>query len=489
MTYPEYIDSLAQEGVTEASVARMMTAARLHIEGRDPRRTVDLELLEAQAAVLMGTESFKQLMRNPDTRRLALEKNTTQLIGSLASIENTRRGEELRTYERPANAIEEDINFLDEVTIALQKPAEDGGPSIADREKKNSAFKKMMDALSDVKDEASMGLGVSADKAKKLTDAARDYNDSNMRVPGGERKAVGFGEAMCVLQRFMPRDKFEDYCRDINQAHPEYPVKAGNYTREWLRGERVAANELSLKNIAGMDRKNPTAEDYATQLAIYNLSAGKKTNLVSASDLERERLKLLQPGSAMNRALQDDDRRQEYEKLMSENKFQTLAKTLDQDSTTHALRIAQGLLNRLAERVDRRRSRKSTAIEYLANVLAVNAFSREVSSSDDVSNGAFRKRAEEIRQDPAFQRLAQRYEADPNFRERVNDDLQTDKTGGMLALEYNREKRPDLARQAQDGPRRRTSMEPQMQQRGDAFKEPQLQENMLRRDGPVLQGP
>ena len=83
----------------------------------------------------------------------------------------------------------------------------------------------------------------------------------------------------------------------------------------------------------------------------------------------------------------------------------------------------------------------------------IRQLAHEISTKMDpglrTSNQGFAAGAEQIRKDPAFGQLVDKYMTDEVFRNRMNKDLQLDKTGGMLALEYHKMKAPAKQAEAQ----------------------------------------
>ena len=142
-----------------------------------------------------------------------------------------------------------------------------------------------------------------------------------------------------------------------------------------------------------------------------------------------------------------------------------MEKELRERSRKKVIRTAQGEINRSIRRLtgDAPLNRHFTE-QYLANILAAEQLAVNARGDENITNGAFRERAEELQKDPAFRRLAQRYMDNPLFRENMNKGLLRDRSALTLANAYQLEKEPQRARRDREPP------EPQAQER-----EPELQ--------------
>ena len=98
--------------------------------------------------------------------------------------------------------------------------------------------------------------------------------------------------------------------------------------------------------------------------------------------------------------------------------------------------------------------------------MALHQFSLSASLGDKLTNKSFTERAELIRQDPVFKRMADRYAGDPEYRRHINNKLREDGTGISLAEEYGRVQR-SLRRnkqpEAQNEQNRQPEQQPQQQ--------------------------
>ena len=451
LTYREYIDQLSQEeDLGEEEVAALIAATKLLSEAKNPLARVDVKKLNKQARMIQNNPSFEKMMEDPQTVEDAKERKGTELAQKLGQLEEQRRAEILARYKRPLEVRKEDEIFLQGAIDALEVMPTKGGKTLAKREKKNKAFKKMLAALKEAKADAAMGTGLSPEEAKKLTDAVREYNDAGGEIPGGPKKSKAFNEAMCILNRFAPKEEFVQYCEDINQEHPNLNIDPATFTPARMRGEVTTARDLRDTFIKSINLKKPKAEDYAKLAALYSLSRGDDNAMISGAEVEQESQELLAPGSAFRRLMKDEETREVIDGLLKRKNWDQVSAKIMAESTAHALKTAQRHLNRSVDALTRNRNVRYFDDEHLANILAINATSRNANPKQKINNLGFQERADRIRKDPAFRRLADRYASDPRFRERVNNDLKNDRTGGMLALEYQRIKNPALGRQRQN---------------------------------------
>ena len=67
---------------------------------------------------------------------------------------------------------------------------------------------------------------------------------------------------------------------------------------------------------------------------------------------------------------------------------------------------------------------------------------------EGITNDAFRARAERLRADPSFQRLADRYSDDPDFRREVNSGLSVGGKADALNEAYQSFRAPEKERVA-----------------------------------------
>ena len=216
-------------------------------------------------------------------------------------------------------------------------------------------------------------------------------------------------------------------------------------------------------------RDSFTLDVAAESIAIRQLSGGDPNRLISPEALNKEKSKLKQPGTAFMKVMQDDKAREDLRHLADmgevaevvqdldkgidrekERRYEEARKRLEDvrnQARKKVVRSAQGEINRSIRRLtgDTPLNRHFTE-QHLANILASEQLAMSAKGNEQITNGAFRERAEQLRQDPAFRRLAERYMDDAAFRENMNRGLLADRSAQTLAAQYEQERQPLRAR-------------------------------------------
>ena len=194
--------------------------------------------------------------------------------------------------------------------------------------------------------------------------------------------------------------------------------------------------------------KTFSLEGCAEAAAIRKLSGGNPRRVIRQEELDAETKRLCTPGSAFVRAMQDEKTREEYSHLASAGKAEELGSDLLNAARRHSVRTAQWQVNRSIRELTSGPVNAYVAAENLSNILAARQLAARGDAGELLVNGAFRARAEQLREDPAFQRLARRYSEDPAFRRQMNRELEKDGDATRLQAEYRRE-RGEPAQEAQ----------------------------------------
>lgn len=247
-----------------------------------------------------------------------------------------------------------------------------------------------------------------------------------------------------------PRSKSKELMAYLvdRQAHPKRSLEAESFNSDRMNGKVFTAEEL--KNQAKNRLRVRFTEDSCAQLmAVRNLSKGKNGAMITPEALEKEKARLMQGGSAFRRAMSSSAEREEYKKMAEKGQISDLTEALRKSTRNHAVGASQFRLNRAANALTEGPVNKHFASQYLSEILLAHEISTKMDPGLRTSNQGFAAGAEQIRKDPAFGQLVDKYMTDEVFRNRMNKDLQLDKTGGMLALEYHKMKAPAKQAEAQ----------------------------------------
>lgn len=440
-TWKQYIDRLrGQKTVGASEMAGIMAATVLM--GKDPNAPARGRMVNALSEKLVKQSSFRQLVRDPEALRLARSGKGAEMIVRMG--EKKRRQEEARRrYQRSANQVKDDAIFLRAAEKSMKDSFAQGSP--AQRERENQRFLEMMKRMDHARSLAEQGIPLDGKTARELAQAVQQYNNGGSKTPGGKQQAAASKEALCVLKRIMPEDEFGNYCDSINQAHNAHSpahrrhVNPADYSEALVNGSARSAKDLMLASQRQLNR-GLTLDGCATVTAIMKLSNGNPNAIIRRDALEAEIGKLKTPGSAFLRAMSDEASRGKYAELANQGKGVLLGKSLLQASREHSVRSAQWQIN---ESVKSTAKDGGASPEKLASILAAREMAANASATQDITNGAFKAKTEEIRSSPDFVALASRYQEDPSLRARINDGLNKGDGGKALEQEYQKIKTPE----------------------------------------------
>ena len=480
-TYGQHMERLKEarlEDYTASSKAASLLATVMMMQPAGKNKRIDREKHSAMRRQIESSKAFKRLMKDPKTLELIGKNDTDGLFAAMAELETKRQQELDRKYKRPEDKqlVAADAKLLKSAIDGLKKKAEGapttGSPEIEQRGKR---YQEMMKQLETAQTLAESGVQMSGESTKALIDAVKAYNDGGTKYvkPGGEKEAEGFVESMALLKNYMPAADFKRYCRRMNTgrgvenpANPDY-VAPEAFEPQRLTGSKTA-KELTQENMDKI-RDSFTLDVAAESIAIRQLSGGDPNRLISPEALNKEKSKLKQPGTAFMRVMQDDKAREDLRHLADmgevaevvqdldkgidrekERRYEEARKRLEDvrnQARKKVVRSAQGEINRSIRRLtgDTPLNRHFTE-QHLANILASEQLAMSAKGNEQITNGAFRERAEQLRQDPAFRRLAERYMDDAAFRENMNRGLLADRSAQTLAAQYEQERQPLRAR-------------------------------------------
>ena len=436
-TWKQYIDRLRKEPSLGASqVAGIMAATVLM--GKDPNAPARGRMLDALSDRLIKQPSFRRLVRDPETLRLARGGKGAEIIVRMGE-KKRQEEEERRRYQRDPNKVREDAAFFRAVLKSMKDSF--ANHSAAQRERESQRFLEMTKRIDHARSMAEQGIPLDGKTARELAQAVQAYNNGGTKTPGGKQQAAASKEALCVLKRLMPEDAFNSYCADINRAHQAQSpahrrhVNPADYGEALLNGGARTARDLMLASQRQMN-KGMTLDGCATVTAIMKLSRGNPNAIVRREALETEIKKLKAPGSAFLRAMSDDAARGRYAELASKGETARLSRSILQDAKTHSVRAAQWQLNQSLTSTAKDKS--GASVDKLAGILAAREMALSADASQNISNSAFKARTEQIRSSAGFAALASRYENDQAFRDRINDGLNKADGGRALEQEYQK---------------------------------------------------
>ena len=446
-SYLRMVGRLRNEPFKESVVANMIAATILM--QRDRQALVDRNATTVLAQKLIGQPCFDRLMEDPQAKKYLKSGNGVELI-ALMAVKESERKQELEKYRRPNEFVAQDGLILRTAIekIREKEKDEEAGAGAAGMDQKGRLYQEMMKQLEHAEKLAEQGIQMSGEDCKKLIDAVKKYNDSGTKIPGGPRKAKANVEAMCVLKRFMPEEEFRAYLAGIS-ARQKKPLNPEAFSEKRLTGQEQKASELQKTCRLNL-QQHFTVENCAALVASKLTPA--KNGFLDKEEFERQKALLMANGSAFRKALQDSDVKKNVSDIVKNGGTVTrIVNTVNQGALDHAGKTAQWQFNRSKAFLLSGRVNTHLAGEHLANLMALHNFVSSSGMGDKLTNKGFAERAEEIEKDVVFQRMADRYTSDPQYRNYLNNKLKEDGTGECLAQEYGKVQRSmqKPARQAQ----------------------------------------
>ncbi len=447
-SYLHYVGELKKAGFESDTVSRMIACAILM--QRDPRENCNKDAVQELAEKFEKQPAFSELMEDPKTEELLSAGNGLELIELLADKENERRAG-LDKYARPEEYTYEDSLFLAAAKEQLQE-AEGITPGAKGKDRKDRLFTEMMKQVEAAEQLTYKGKQLSGEETKKLIDAVKKYSDG-----GGGLKAAGKTQAMCILKRYMPADEFKSYCDRINTRR-KHKIDPEDFSERRLYGQELSVTEMKKKCRLEL-QKEFTLENCAA-LAACSMAVPRH-GVIDAEEYEKQKALLLEKGSAFRKAMQNEDVQKKVAEMVENGgKANQIIGEINQEAMDRLGKSAQWHFNRSRNALLNTRLNTYFSGEHLSNIMALNQLSLSAGMSDKLTNKSFAERAEAIRSDPVFKRMADRYASDPEYRRHLNGKLREDGTGECLAEEYGRvqrsmKRRP--AEAAQEANRRRAA--------------------------------
>lgn len=441
-TWKQYIDRLRGQptlGVSE--IAGIMCATVLM--GKAPNAPARGRMLDAFYDRLTKQSSFRQLARDPEALRLARAGKGAEMIVRMG--EKKQQQEEMRRrYQRSAAQVKDDAIFFRAAELAMKDSFAQSSP--AQKERENQRFLEMIKRMDHARSLVEKGIPLDGKTARELAQAVQRYNNGGGKTPGGKQQAAASKEALCVLKRLMPEDAFNNYCASVNQAHKSWApnhrrhVNPADYDGALLTGGARTAKDLMLASQRQLSR-GLTLDGCATVSAIMKLSNGNPNAIIRRDALKAEIGRLKSPGSAFLRAMSDESARSKYAELANQGKGVLLGKSLLHASKAHSIRSAQWQIDQSTKSLVRE---GSISPDKLAVILAAREMAVNANAAQNITNGAFKAKTEEIQNSPAFVTLATRYREDPSLQAKINNGLIKGDGGNALEQEYQKIKTPEI---------------------------------------------
>ena len=470
-TYRQYLSRLKDDQSMTRSRAAALMATAMMMQGK-ANQPVDREQFHKLARKLRKQPAFRQMMHDDKATALLRSGNGSGLIQLMADTETVRQ-QSFDRYVRPREFVKEDAKLLRSAIEGLKKHAPAEGAAAAgspELEQQGKLYREMMKRLEHAQSLADSGVQLSGESTKQLITAVKAYNNGGKAIPGGDKKAEGHLEAMTLLSRYMPTRDFRYYCRDINDVRGFTNRRQEGYTDpEAFPPERLTEGAKTAKELYSESQirlmMTFSLEGCAEAAAIRKLSGGNPNKVIRQEDLDKEVSNLCTPGSAFVRAMQDDKAREEYMRLASAGGSEELGTDLLAAAREHSAKAAQWQVNRSIRELTSGPVNAYVAADNLANILAARELALSGDAGETITNGAFRARAEQMKADPAFQRLAASYSEDPAFRRRMNGALTRNNGAETLQKVYDQISAPASERRASQAEvlRREPEREPEQQ--------------------------
>lgn len=448
-TYREYMRRLSKtRDITDLGVAAMIATTTL-MKGKPAwDQQVDEHQVSVMAKEISQQKAFKQMLRtNKDVNLLAANGMGAELCLELARTQN-KISEAIEPYRRKLDTAsrERDYEFVQAGKRWMEKLEKENKPreSEAARDIRQEYFRTRF--VFEGTGEAFRPVEHNVPKPEeciRLIDETRKRIDGPVDIPGsGGLSEDEFTFNMCLLHQYMPKDRFEQYCKQITE-HSGKKIEPEDYNMERMMGAKKLAAEWNKEREerirkAWKENKTIDREALAEAVAVRQLSHGKSDAFVHVRDIEAMKRKLLAPGSAFDRTLKDPG--EITKELEKENSFDSIVLMTRAEQRGHALRTAQWQVNRSVRALQEPTS-PSLRTEHLANIIAAQEFAainakKKFDGTEPLTNANFRERAMQIRSDPAFKRLADKYNNDPEFRAEVNRKIKDDDKASELQNQY-----------------------------------------------------
>ena len=464
MTYKQHLDALTADARRDQSgfIVSQMLATSLLMQWEGGSAQADPQAVTDMATKLMKQKSFKEMMNDPLSARLANEGKHLELIQLMDIKENERRAE-VEKYTR--HDVKKDAAFLKDAVDALKNGSAKGRP--AELEKKNPLYIEMIKQVEAAEQKAQSGIALTPAENRAMITSIRKYIDGGTKVAGGVKTAPHAKEAMCVLKEFMPEQEFNRYCDRMNFSHPRRKVDPNAFIYERMVSKVKTAEEIR-REAKGALAVGFSEEACATIVAARNLSKGNSSALITPEMLETEKAKLLEKGSAFSLAMRNEKDRSLFKELAAAGRASDLGREIVRSSKNHTIGAAQWQVNRAIRTLTNGPVNRFFAEKNLATIFVAHELASRVAPDTKIDAKVFDDAREQIQNDPVFKKFCERYHTDRDFKNRINKDLELDKSGSIVALEMHKIRNPQAERRQQpqqDQVREPRQAEPEQPQR------------------------
>ena len=317
-------------------------------------------------------------------------------------------------------------------------------------EKKSRRFNEMVKQMEAAKSQAANGISLSG-SSKKMVDSIRNYINGGTGIAGGKKEPAAFKESMTVMKHFTSEKEFGSYCQEINQAQGAQSVKhkrhvdPASFDAARLEGQGKTAKEWFLQSKKELS-KGMTLDGCATCAAVTELSKGNPGRVIRQEDLAREKAKLLAPGSAFRRTMDDKTAVASFSALAEKGKVIELGNVTVKAARAHSVRAAQYQINQATKALAKGSGDPKKSAENLSKILTARELAVNPSAGAQITNDAFNKRANNLAKEPQFAAFSGRYEKDSGFRGAINSSLAADNSATGLTMAYRQAEKQAPAR-------------------------------------------
>ena len=479
-TYKEYMRRLSRtKDIDRIGVAGMIAASMMMKKNGGGNKPVDKKEVDALIYKLQKQPAFNHMIeKSPDLGLLVANGAGSELCVRLSEHQAAYE-KALGPYRRPTGMWERDKEHDVEFSINTWLN------EIYDVGNEKKGTKGYEERLARKRKDYPEALNVAStplpppEKCRRLVWEARNRINGPDNVPGGGKLGEKeFTFNMCLLNHYMPKKDFEKFCKELNKnASVERGlVKPEDYDFERIMGKKKKAQEFNKECEERLfenwkEKKTLDVDTLAEAAAIRELSHGMDGKLVRREEIDAMKEKLLAPGSAFQRTMQDvmkDKKTQEetLRKLNGTDGIDHLAGSIHTEAKTHALRTAQFQVNRSIRALAEGPSNSHLNQEHLATIIAAREFAaKKHDGTEQLNNGAFEERTRQIQNDEAFKRLAERYNADPQYRAQIKQSLKGDDTAQELQKDYMKIQNDMRKRQAERLEKERQKKEQEQKER------------------------
>ena len=431
----------AQNGNEET--AAEMLAVSIIMDKEDAHSLADPQRITRDSQKLRQQTAFKNLMKDPKATEVMKAGKHHELMIMLAE-KQAEIDATFAEYKRSPEQLQADKNLLEDYLRSTTGTAKAGSVEL---EGKSARYREMIKQIEQAQSLLDRGIPLTGEQNKALCNAIRKYNDNGSKTAGSKTGVnKNYVQNMTVLKQLSPVKEFNQYCRDIEKNHPKWETRPENFVPGRLNGTVKTAGELKAFYKKEMQH-GFSANNVAAVCAINKLSKGDKNVTISQQQLQKEVDSLMAHGTAFSRVMSNSAERKNIQALSNAGNLNEVAKTMQDLSAKHAIGSAQWHMNRAAGALYRGNLNRYNAGENLA--MALVAYQKAAAAHNPnvmLDRRSYANEVEQMKANPDFQTMVDRYVADPQYRSQVQKGLQQE-SGKALETELNRIAHPKEARQ------------------------------------------